>query len=947
MTTNQGTTRRPIRKNRLDRRGVVAILAMMFLVLFGSLGVAMAIASKGNLRTASTHIHVIRATGAAETGLAVGAKRLQEASARFIISSSDTTGSLMWKMWSGTATGSDTRMSVQNPAGFVESGLPAGIAQALVNCHNADNNKLVFAGNSATASINGAPTGTDSNVYKTTNWVVTPVVAIDGIATDAGSKPAAYQISYIPLADGNTIRVVATGYSSISANGTSFAYGSQDGTAPVTRTIYRDFKLTKRHKHAIVSPTKIMIGRGVNIEGSVGAAFTDVDKPTGDPLVMKSDFYGLNPILDAKLRDLFAGIATYDVDGDNRLRVNHPTESQGIPPGTRDYDGNGTGDNAFADVTGDGYIDDYDVFLKHYDANGDGKLVLSNALTAGTPAAGLSPEFTDDDDLARLIDSGLPDRNKNGVSGWQDTNRNGRWDAGENLNDFDAATGTYPDRVLGWRDGFIDRKDLYAKVRGRLFYRTTQAAWETGQSHRYQTAVNGAVRPPSGESPSSFNVGESDMPDITVADMTSATTGLRNAANGQSFDTQVATQLGISTGALPTYTETRSGSVPRYFRSNMSNAAAKALTGQDLFERMPFNSPTFTDWYVRPRYENMTFRDVQIPAGNNGLFVNCTFVGATYVRTNTSNTHTNWSLYGKMNWDSASGAPVLDTTPLDKSDFLRYTTNVYTDGPANYADFPDPPVINSAVKTGANRNTKLYSNNIRFHNCLFVGSIVSDTPSVFTPVRNKLQFTGSTRFTSTHPDQPENAALNPESADVAEIAKSSLMLPQYSVDLGQFNSPTDSFAGGPTPQSIQLAGTIIAGVLDARGNTDINGTLLMTFKPVLGQAPMEYNGQAAGNPANFNTTLGYFGPSDGDQEALDPATLPTVGGVKIVGYDVNGDGLPDTAPNDPQPAGSTPVPFYGYGRISVRWNPDLPMPNGIMLPISIVPVTGSYREGKP
>ena len=585
--------------------------------------------------------------------------------------------------------------------------------------------------------------------------------------------------------------------------------------------------------------------------------------------------------------------------------------------------------------------------MRHYDTNGDGKLILSSGLTAGTPASGQTAEFTADDDLARLIDSGLPDRNKNKISGWQDSNRNGRWDSGENLNDFDAVSGTYPDRVLGWRDGVIDRKDQYAKVRGRLFYKTSQAAWETGQSHDYQSVVNGAIRPPTGESPSSFAVGESDMPDITVADMTSATAGLRSAANGQTFDQQVATQLGISTSALATYTETRTGNVPRFFRANMNNAAAKALTGQDLFERMPFNAPTFTDWYVRPRYENMVFKDVQIPAGNNGLFVNCTFVGATYVRTNTSNTHTNWSLYGKMNWDNATGAPIADTTPLDKSDFLRYTTGLITDGPANYADFPDPPTINSAVKTGANRNTKLYSNNIRFHNSLFVGSLVSDTPSVFTPVRNKMQFTGSTRFTQAHPDEPSNASLNPDSADLAEIAKSSLMLPQYSVDLGQFNSPTDSFTGGPTPQNISLQGTIIAGVLDARGNTNIDGTLLMTFKPVVGQAPMEYNGQAAGNPANYNTTLGYFGGADGDQEAIDPSTLPTVNGQKIVGWDTNGDGLPDTAPSDPQPNGAVAVPFYGYGRISVRWNPDLPMPNGIMLPISVVPVSGSYHEGKP
>ena len=58
------------RRRRLSRRGVASVLAMMFVVLFGSLAVAMAIVSKGNLRTAQTNLHVIRAMGAADTGVA-------------------------------------------------------------------------------------------------------------------------------------------------------------------------------------------------------------------------------------------------------------------------------------------------------------------------------------------------------------------------------------------------------------------------------------------------------------------------------------------------------------------------------------------------------------------------------------------------------------------------------------------------------------------------------------------------------------------------------------------------------------------------------------------------------------------------------------------------------------------------------------------------------------
>jgi hypothetical protein len=33
------------------------------------------------------------------------------------------------------------------------------------------------------------------------------------------------------------------------------------------------------------------------------------------------------------------------------------------------------------------------------------------------------------------------------------------------------------------------------------------------------------------------------------------------------------------------------------------------------------------------------------------------------------------------------------------------------------------------------------------------------------------------------------------------------------------------------------------------------------------------------------------------------------------------------------------------GRVTVRFNPELQMPSGIMLPMSIVPVAASYREG--
>ena len=76
MEAKPGKTGGPRGRWWKSRRGVAAVLAMMFLILFGSLSVAMAIASKGNLTTSATYLHVSRAQSAAETGLAIAQRRL-------------------------------------------------------------------------------------------------------------------------------------------------------------------------------------------------------------------------------------------------------------------------------------------------------------------------------------------------------------------------------------------------------------------------------------------------------------------------------------------------------------------------------------------------------------------------------------------------------------------------------------------------------------------------------------------------------------------------------------------------------------------------------------------------------------------------------------------------------------------------------------------------------
>ncbi len=996
MDRNMNPLNRAARVRRWvgSRRGVVSVVSMMFMILFGSLAAAMAIMSKGNIVTAATHLHVVRAQGAAETGLRAAEDRLREASGRFAVAKSvidSGFGAWLWASAQAGTSGTYGTVNISAPKSYnTTAGSPTGIIGALADIHAQDKNIVVA---TSTANVNqptiaNAPTGTDTSVYKSTNWLFTPAVALTPQPTAKSGQPkpsptgTAFQITYMPLADGMGVRIAVEGF--------DFDYTPRG--EPVKRRLVQDYTFAKRVNSAILSPNKIMIGKNVLVEGDLGATYTDVTKQYGDPMIVKSDFYGMDAGLDTELKKLFNALATYDVDKDNRLRVSHPTEGPGIPdfsnlPGFTHTEPDGSVVKG-PDITGDGYVDEFDVFIMYYDGrNGgkkDGKVALSTGLSAGTPNASLTPEFVTsggvaiDDQLALLIDSSNPDRNKNGEWRFLDNNANGRFDAGtDELLDQEVVNAStvvpelknyvrtnskgqsvlFRDQVLGFRDGVIDKRDNYAKVRGKMVFRVPSGTWQTAQPD-YMKRLQGPIKPPVGAAPTNFNVGTGDLPDVNSANFSTDRTALQTIADGDSFDTQVAKNLGVAVSQLGTWTVANNSTDPKaakltplYPDTNGDGLPENA--GVAYFEKMPFNNPSYTDWYYRPVYENMTFKNVQIPRGNNGLFKNCTFIGVTWVRTNTTNTHTNWTLYGKMKL-GATGRPVMDparaqytgtsfptmlastdrpvwmaATPLDKADIANDQVPITI----GYSSLPDPLIISGKRCI----DTKSQSNNIRFHDCLVVGSIVSDSPTNYTNTRNKLQFTGATRFTTVNPNAPSNPSLNPDPDDMPEIMRSSMMLPQYSVDIGQFNSP-------PT-QDVQLRGAIIAGVLDVRGNADIQGSLILTFKPELGQAPLvDALGNPVGNPANFNASIGYFGGSDGDSESLDPQTLPIVNGQRIVGWDTDGDGLPDVAPDQPQPPGSVPVPFWGYGGVTLRFDPTMSMPDGLILPLQVDTQHGTYKE---
>lgn len=902
------------------RPGVTGILAMMFLILFSSLAAAMAVMSKGNLRAAETHHRVSRAQAAVDTGLRIAESRLAEAAARFVVSKGKIDAAYAAALWAGTFD-AEPEVTVLPPFdGREEAATPAGIRDVLSMHHASDSAAEMV----SEVTLSDPPVG----------WVRAAPLAIE--KDGAGECVNAVQIDYAPPDGAGRVRVIVTGYE-----------WDWLRLRWITRTAQQYFTIAKTLPHAIISPSRVMLGRNVVVNGPLGVRYDSaaLDTIDGPPVVSLSDFAGIDASLTAKLNAFYARVLTDDVDGDNALRILHPTESQSLAAiNAMDFDADSQADNAYQDFTRDDAVDDFDIFLKHYDTNvadGQRKVVLSDALKEGTANSGNATEFGADDALALLIDGGNPDRNGNGR--WNGRLTGGEWDYSTFAdNNGDGERNSLDldldDVALGYRDGALDYKDGYAKVHGSVYLTASRSAWESSSDEfgvvltDYQKEVKGPISG-DGSSPVKFGATDAEVPEITAESFAAAAEIMGEFGGGPGVDSD-----------------------------EFATIVADQVGGEWITESTPYGSPTPADWYRRPVYRDLTFRNTTIPQGTNALFINCTFVGVTRVRTWIDNTHASWVYYGEEQRDPETGALSLRYPPPPAESAQALDTS-YCGGdvvcdPNNMP--PDPLLVDLDGGGSANdacTNTKLVSNNLRFHDCVFIGSVVADKPAVFTHIRNKLQFTGATKFLQEHPTEPENPAYQLSADESAITAKSSMMAPHYSVDIGTNNSSA--------AQDIRLHGAIIAGVLDVRGNTEVEGALLLTYEPVFGEAPMSVYGTAAGNPENFNATLGYFGPDDGDQEGIDLSTLTDLdadgdldvgwdsardsgGALVVVGTNPELETWYDNVPDDDAVAGThirRAVTFNGFGRITLSLDKRLVLPDGLATPISIVPIRSTYLEG--
>ena len=754
----------------------------------------MASVSWTNVRSAQAMIGIAKAQSAAESGLAFGSIRLLDEVNRFIIDRGVVDSDLAEKLWKGTWTPLDGIITV-SPASTYTVGSPTG--SGIVHCLQDVYEQIDLHAIEIEVDDSLLPTLSSSDL----------VLDVKPIAVDS-SQETYFRLRYELIANTTGVLISST--------------GEYEG---IQRTISMEFDLDKRIDYALVAMSRIMLGRNVLVEGPIGTRYgtesNELNADFGVPLVMRSNFFGIDSvILDTEIAVFNTLVQTYDVDGDNRLRPNHPTEGTGLGGAMVDYDG-------------DQYVTGMDLFLSRYDTNGDIDVVFDPLQAATAGHTGLTQEFSADLQFAMLIDTARSDRNEDGVTDSKD-------------------------QELGWNDGIIDERDRYAKVDGSIGFGVDVTDWETASGGSWQEDVQGSIVPEYATSASQFQLPQDQLAELTTAMFAGAQTW---------FETESMTGIGFG--------DASSGQVG----SNLLSGGSYTPAAANGWEGVPYEADGAYDWYQRPIYKDMAFENVRIPVGTNAVFENCTFVGVTWVETTESVDDPNWNFAGAMTPDGSGGYELQFDGLTADSDGVTYG------------------------------NTREISNNVRFHDCTFLGSIAGDVPSEFTHWRNKVQVTGESRFflDPADPDlaaQSDGAALQAilngiDPAAREELSRSSVLMPGWSVEIGTFQN--DENVG------VKLTGTIVTGLLDLRGVVDVHGAILSTYRPVEGEGALFYGGEMDA----FNTTLGYFGPEDGDEEGIDDAMKP----------------------------------FSGYGRVSLRSNPDAPMPDGVPWPLTIVPDGTSYREG--
>jgi hypothetical protein len=160
-------------------------------------------------------------------------------------------------------------------------------------------------------------------------------------------------------------------------------------------------------------------------------------------------------------------------------------------------------------------------------------------------------------------------------------------------------------------------------------------------------------------------------------------------------------------------------------------------------------------------------------------------------------------------------------------------------------------------------------NNVRFENCRFNGPIITNTPNYSNStnwwMKNCLYFTGTETF--------QNETDIP----------ATILAPNFNVNLGNTNPNSG--------ENNVLTGAIVGGIVDIRGNAEIQGTVISMY---------DTSGYTSGYVSNIGATAG-----DGGSETTEPGDV---------------------------------------GVINITPDPDKLLPSGVMSPIVIISSLDTYSE---
>lgn len=447
-----GQMQAPFRSSR--QRGAIVILAMMFLVIFGSLAAAMSIVAQGNLQTADSHVKINRSLAAAETGMRYVVYRLNS------VAKNVKTSSGVIDEDEATALWDEVR------------------AQLILALASESHNLAEPYEVGGDLHVGPIAVGPGEPTF-TATFLPHPIAGED------------YDSAYYQRPPYSAMSPAISNSNPLDSTWIRIKVAASDGPpiSKVTRSIQMDFRITKKIKFAILSKSRVMIGRNVIIDGDIGSRFTEVHLANGHPVQMISDFRDLagakGDALDERLDALVGTLASNDTDGDNRLNIHNPAEVSGLT------------DPVSMDFNGDGYIDDYDFFLEIYDTNGDMQV------------SGIELDTANDVSNAQLLEL---------IDTFGDPNR------------------------PGYNDGFIDNKDRYTKIRGQIKMTAAVEDWLAGAASAtgaYQDFFAGPITPGVDEVPLTFQASDADMFDFGPQDFDITT--LANMATG-SLSNQAALQ---------------------------------------------------------------------------------------------------------------------------------------------------------------------------------------------------------------------------------------------------------------------------------------------------------------------------------------------------------------------------------------------------------------------